>query len=66
VNPSRAASFNRWVSWGTGRTCPVSDISPIAQVDRAIGVPVAALANAATIARSHAGSLADAPAMVET
>ena len=41
---------------GTGRTCPVNEISPIAHVVRGIGFDFAALANAATIARSQPGS----------
>ena len=66
VNPSLAASRNRYSKRGTGLTWPVSEISPIAQVVRAIGVCLAALASAATIDRSHPGSLAMPPAMVDT
>ena len=58
VNPRRAASRKRYSMRGTGRTCPVNDISPMAQVERAIGFDVAALASAPTMARSEPGSLA--------
>lgn len=58
VKPRRAASRSRYSSLGTGRTCPVNEISPIAHVVRGIGFDFAALANAATIARSQPGSRA--------
>ena len=66
MKPSRAASRSRCSNRGAGRTCPVRLISPIAQVVRGIGRERAALANAATIARSQAGSFATPPAIVDT
>ena len=59
VKPRRAASRNRYSSRGTGRTCPVNEISPIAHVVRPIAFDFAALANAPVMILDEATSSID-------